>query len=76
MEDGAKRRVVGFGDKQSILCREAPLTETQGSQENAFDHSRGELRETGEQNIFKIMKKGSSALKSLFKEKHNMNKRG
>lgn len=39
-EREAKRRVIGLGDKQSILCREAPLTETQGSQGNAFDHSR------------------------------------
>lgn len=45
----ARRRVVGFGDKKSMLRREAPLTETQGSQENAFYHSRGELREAGEQ---------------------------
>ena len=43
----ARRRVVGSGDKESMLRREAPLTETQGSQENAFYHSRGSKRSRG-----------------------------
>lgn len=60
--------MVGSGDKESLLCREAPLTETQGSQENAFYHSRGDLREAGEQNIFKIMEKGPSVLESCSKK--------
>lgn len=52
------RGMVGSWDKKSMLHREARLTETQGSWEKAFYPSREELRETGEQNIFKIIENG------------------